>query len=226
MISIVTVNFNAYDFLELLIESLAWYSRLPYELVVIDNSIKQQQISRPSVFQHFMPHNIGHGTGLNYGVKHSQFPFIMFLDVDAHILCHDWEKPFLEQMERFDVIAGRGVPAKPIRPACMFMKREFSNYDWRDSEGYKGHRVTPEGTDVAIKAYYNMLKDEVKLGFLESKGNRYGTYTGEEWCINDKPLVYHHWHGAHLTERQVDFPDVDLMAEKDRLFKSVPWRLL
>jgi len=225
MISIVTVNFNSYDFLDLLIESLERYSSLPYELIVIDNSTIKQQISRDNVSQHQMPKNIGHGEGLNRGAKLAKFDFVMFLDVDAHILCHHWENPFLDMMTQFDVIGGRGVPAKPIRPACMFMKKEFSTYDWKPSDGYKGHRVTPEGTDVAIRAFYQMQTEGVKIGFLEGTKSRYGTYTGEEWCIGGKPLVYHHWHGSHLVERQVDFT-VDLQAEKKKLFESVIWRTL
>jgi hypothetical protein len=107
----------------------------------------------------------------------------------------------------------------------MFMKKEFGRYDWRDSTGYKGHRVTPDGTDVAIAAYYQMVHDGVKVGFLESKSNHYNTLCGEEWCIRDKPLVYHHWHGSHLRERQVDFPKDDLIKNKKLLFEQIPWRL-
>lgn len=223
MISIITANWNSYDFLDLMIESLEIYSKLPYELIVIDNSTNKQQISRDNVFQHLMPENVGHGEGLNRGVKLAKFDFIMFLDVDAHILCHDWEEPFLGMMNQFDVIGGRGVPVKPIRPACMFMKKEFSGYDWRPSDGYKGHRVTPKGTDVAIRAFYQMQTEGVRIGFLESIQNRYKTHTGEEWCIDGKPLIYHHWHGSHLTERQVDFT-IDLQSEKEKLFKSIIWR--
>ena len=223
MISIITVTWNSYDFLDLLIESLEIYSSVPYELIVVDNSeIKQE---RNNVRQLNMDHNVGHGPGLNEGVKYTKFPYVMFLDVDTHILCHGWEQHFIDMMEQFDVIGGRGVPVKPIRPACMFMKREFVNYDWRSTDGYKGHRITPEGTDVAIKAYYQMLERGVKIGFLESLPNRYETHTGEEWSINGIPLVYHHWSGTWLPKRQEDFPDIDLLKEKQKLFDSVPWRL-
>ena len=224
MISIITVNWNSYDFLDIMIESLERYSSLPYELIVIDNSVIKHQISRDNVAQHLMSENIGHGEGLNRGVKLAKFDFVMFLDVDAHILCHNWEEPFLRMMEQFDVIGGRGVPAKPIRPACMFLKKEFSGYDWRPSDGYKGHRITPEGTDVAIRAFYQMQADGVRIGFLEGIQSRYDTHTGEEWCIESKPLVYHHWHGSHLAERQVDFT-IDLHSEKKKLFDSIAWRV-
>lgn len=225
MISIITANWNSYDFLDLMIESLEIYSKLPYELIVIDNSTNKQQISRDNVFQHLMPENVGHGEGLNRGVKLAKFDFIMFLDVDTHILCHDWEEPFLGMMNQFDVIGGRGVPAKPIRPACMFMKKEFSDYDWRPSDGYKGERGIIPGFDVAIQAYHKMIKDGVKIKLLEHIPNRYGTIVGEEFCIDEKPLIYHHWHGSHITERQIDFPNCNLKENKKLLFSQIPWRL-
>lgn len=231
MITIVTVAWNSYDFLTLLIESLEIFSSFPYELIVIDNSLEFQAVKAPHVHQFKMPNNIGHGRGLNHGVAkaHELFPrhpFIMFLDCDTHFISHKWEVPFLELMKKYDVVGGRGVPQKPIRPACMFMHRQFARYDWADTTGYKGHRVTPEGFDVAIKAYYQMLADRRQIGFLESGPNRYGTMNGEEWCIDGVPLVYHHWSGTHLKERQVDYPNVDLFEDKAKLFARIPWRLL
>ena len=231
MISIITVNWNSYDFLDLLIESLAWYSYIPHELIVVDNSDQPREINKPHVHQFVMPANIGHGRGLNHGVYKSleMFPrhsFVMFLDVDCHMVSHNWEEPLIKKMKDHHLVGGKGVPSKPIRPACMFMRKELARYDWADTLGYRGHRNTPDGFDVAIKAYYKILADGYSVGFLTSQSGRYGTLNGEEWCVNDRPLVYHHWHGSHLKERQVDFPDADLIADKHLLFGQIPWRTL
>ena len=230
MIVIITVNWNSYDFLDLMIESLELYSKLPYQLIVIDNSIEKREIKRPRVHQFPMVNNIGHGRGLNHGVAkaHELFPdwpFLMFLDVDCHFLTHGWEPAFIRKMDRYDILAGKGVAAKPIRPACMFMKKEIGKYDWGDTKAYGGHRKTPEGYDVAILAYYRMMADRVQLDFLQAKRNRYHTLNGEEWCLNGIPMVYHHWHGSHLKERAEDFPGIDLEADKQKLFAQIPWRL-
>jgi GT2 family glycosyltransferase len=40
--------------------------------------------------------NVGHGEGLNQGIKEAAFDFVLFLDVDCHALSHEWEKPFFE----------------------------------------------------------------------------------------------------------------------------------
>lgn len=226
MISLITVNWHAYDFLEVLIESLEIYTTKEVELVVIDNSTSKREIPQKTYIRHIpMSRNIGHGEGLNLGSKLAKFEFVMFLDIDTHFLRHNWHDPLLEMMKTFDVVGGRGVPVKPIRPACMFMKKELAcSYDWRPTEGYKGHRITPDGTDVAIKAYHQIKNNGLKIGFLETVPNRYGTKNGEEFTAFGESLVYHHWHGSHLVERQVDFPNFNLIEDKKVLFESIPWR--
>lgn len=231
MISIITVNYNAYDFLWLLIESLERFSSLKNELIVIDNSDHREDVRAPNVHQFFMPGNVGHGRGLNHGVLKAfelfpKNPFIMFLDSDCHFLSQKWEAPFVGKMREYVLIGGKGVPSKPIRPACMFMRRDIAKQNWADSQGYRGNRNTPGGYDVAIKAYYKIMAEDKPIGFLTAGKNRYGTLNGEEWCIDEVPLVYHHWHGSHLLQRQEDFPEDDLIADKTLLFSKIPWRLI
>lgn len=209
MISIITVNWQADEFAKILAESLDIYTHNAYELIIVDNNRD----------------NIGHGAGLNRGVEEAVFPFTMFLDIDCHALTHGWDEYFLALMEIYDVVGGRGVPQKPIRPACMFMRTGIAQqYDWRPTEGYQGHRKTPGGYDVAIKAYHQMLAANVPVRLINSIPSRYKTINGEEWCIDGTPLIYHHWHGSHLKERSVDFPGQDLAADREKLFAQIPWR--
>ena len=229
MLSIVTVNFNSYDFLDLMMESLEIFTHVRFELIVVDNSTEKRQIHNKEYLRDFfMGKNIGDGEGLNWGlsmVKHN--PYVVVFDVDCHVLCHNWHQPFVELMNDFDIVAGKGVQVKPLRPCCMFLKREIAHdYDWRSTPGYQGHRVTPEGFDVGIQAYHKMVEDGIRIKLIEPQYNRYETINGEEWCINDKHLVYHHWHGSHLNERQIDFPFNDLQNDKAKLFASVPWRMI
>jgi len=231
MISIVTVNHNSYDWFRLMLESLERQPiHEPYKIVLIDNSINPKSINEPNVYHHINNKNIGHGAGLNLGVQieQEQFynPFVLFLDIDCHAI-GDWQWTLLNSIGEFDIIAGKGVPEKPIRPACMFMKSIIAqSYDWRDTPGYKGVRATPEGFDVAIQAYYQMVDDNVFIKFMDSEPNHYGTLNGEEWCVDGKPLFYHHWSGTWLKERQIDFPNDDLFEDKEKLFSKIPWRVL
>jgi glycosyltransferase involved in cell wall biosynthesis len=226
MIAIITVNWNGYDWLDLLLHSVKVFASQPVEIVVVDNNVEKQPVDDV----HLLPQacNVGHGQGLNIGCEYVRdnlhhVTHVMFLDVDCHFIRRGWEDAFMGTMDLYDVVGGRGVPQKPIRPACMFMDKLFSDYDWSSTPGYKGHRVTPDGFDVAIRAYKEMLADQVRVGLLESVPSHYHTMNGEEWCVEETPYVYHHWHGTHLTERGVDFPGKDLFADKTRLFSLIPW---
>lgn len=230
MITIITVNWNAYDFLYLMIESLQRFSTLPYDLIVIDNSINKLKVTEHKVHQFFMPNNIGHGRGLNNGCEKAynlfpKNPFLLFLDIDSHIVSHDWEMRFINKMNDFDLIGARGSQHKPIRPACMFFKKELIKYDWNDTSGYRGNRVTPEGFDVAIKAHHKIIADGFRVGYMDCIKNKYDTVNGELYCLDNKPIAYHHWSATWLDVRQDDFPDVDLQKDKEKLFQNIPWRL-
>lgn len=151
----------------------------------------------------------------------------MFLDCDCHIIKYRWEDAFIGKMKEYDIIGGQGPPSKPIRPACMFMRYELGKYDWAPTDGYNGNRATPGGYDTAIKAYFKIMADNKRIGFMTSqkRANRYNTANGEEWQIDNQPYVYHHWHGSHLKERQSDYPNVDLMEDKAMLFSKISWHL-
>lgn len=206
-LSIVTVNWKADDFLAVLRESVELFTSSPYEFIVIDNSTQ----------------NRGHGEGMNLGAAQATGQYVMFVDVDCHFLRPGWDLPLVTS--GLDIIAGEGVPEKPIRPACLFLRADLARrYDWSATPGYKGHRVTPDGFDVAIRAYHQMVADGVSIKLLSPRSNRYGTLNGEEWWIDGQPILYHHWHGSHLTERSVDFPGRDLFADKEVLFSKIPWR--
>jgi glycosyltransferase involved in cell wall biosynthesis len=171
-----------------------------------------------------------HGAGLNMGVKEAKGDHILILDVDCHFIGTGWEMLFRKALnESYHCITVAGSVAKPIRPACLFMQTQHAKlYDWRATPGYQGHRITPDGFDVGIRAYHEMVEKKKPIYWME-KGemglSRYETLTGEEYGLYNKPLVYHHWHGTHLKKRnEVDYVEHDLMGEKDKLFKKIPWR--
>lgn len=222
MLSIITVTWNSYDFLKILTESLSVYTNIKYDIIVIDNSVNPIKLD-DSIIHIVNKTNIGHGAGLNQGsliAKNLNNPYVLFLDVDTHFVQHGWDE-VLTNLK--GVIVAKGVPVKPIRPAFLLTTKDIAaSYDWAPTPGYQGHRITPTGFDVAIKAFYEMSGDGIEIQYLNSFPNRYDTLTGEEWGF-DTPFIYHHWHGSHLKERQVDFQQ-DLMKEKEKLFNQIPWR--
>lgn len=228
-VSIVTVNFNAYDFLRILLQSADRFTTCNYAVVCVDNSNIILPVTSKGLVKLDQNHNIGHGEGLNVGIQYahtnSGSKYTMIIDVDCHFLCGGWDNLLISGIQDYEILAGRGVPQKPIRAACIFLETALAvKYDWRATPGYHGVRQTPSGTDTAIAAYYQMVKEKRKIAFLEPiKPNRYGTLNGEEFTWLGKPVAYHHWHGTHLKERSVDFTGVDLLADRDLLFSKIAW---
>ena len=227
MISIVAVNHKSYEWAKLLIESARRFSEKKHEIVIVENTkVGTQPIQDATVVDnHGEP---SHGVGLNVGVLAAQGEFCLVLDIDCHFLHGGWETAFQRALEGHHVVTVPGSEAKPLRPACMFMKTSVARgYDWRSTPGYQGHRVTPDGFDVGIIAYHEMVAAGLPIRWMEiigKKAGRYPTINGEEYALMGIPYFYHHWHGTHLEYRQKDYPDVDLAADKELLFRSIPWK--
>lgn len=227
MISIVSVNYKSHEWAKLLIESARRFSDEKHEIIIVENTKGNVQPIQDAIVVE-NPGESSHGEGLNVGVKAATSSHVLILDIDCHFLSAGWERLFLRNLEGNHVVTVPGSEAKPIRPACLFMRRSAAtNYDWRSTPGYKGHRVTPGGYDVGIVAYHEMVAAGLPIkfmGIVGKKQGRYPTINGEEYSLNGQSLIYHHWHGTHLEYRQVDYPEADLIADRELLFKSIPWR--
>ncbi len=233
MLSIVTVNWNSYEYLNLLLESIERFTYYNYEIVVVDNSDKdlQQPIKAKNTHQLPQTSNIGHGAGLNLGVNFAlnefpQNPFVVLLDCDTHFVLHEWDRYLTSLCDQYDVIGGKGSIPKPIRPAFLMLHAEIAAQDWTATPGYKGHRITPEGYDVAISAYHKLVAEGKRMKLLEPIKNQYGTLNGELYCVHNEPFIYHHWSGTWSHIRQADFPNDDLEADKRLMFSKIPWRMI
>ncbi len=215
LIGVLAVNYNAPDFTSLLVQSLG--NSTP--IYIVENSIAPWSGLATVILN---PGEKTHGAGLNLGLRHIKEEYVLILDIDCHLLCHAWQSHFLNAASYHDVITVAGTSQKPIRPACVFMKtKEARQRNWSATPGYRGVRVTPEGSDVGILAYHAMKDAGLSFKFMDIvKPSRYGTLNGEEYALNGKNIVYHHWHGSHLIDRAYDYPDHDLILDKELLFRK------
>ncbi|MCK9602433.1 MAG: glycosyltransferase, partial [Sphaerochaeta sp.] len=73
MISIVTASFKCPDWIELLVKSVRKFTDLPYELIVVDNDSRDNSLlwlaSQADIRLLALTHNIGHGAGLDWGIR-------------------------------------------------------------------------------------------------------------------------------------------------------------
>ena len=214
-LTLATVNYNADDFLGLLLRDV----KSP--VVVVDTTPNKipKFIVKDNVKTYVFGDNIGHGAGINYALSKIKTEYTLVVDVDCHFVNTNWQESFLKY-KSFDIITVNGPPVKPLRPACLFGKTELlKKYDFQPTPGYKG--LPEQGFDVGIKAYYEMIEDGLKFKWMKVTKGRYGPARSEEYGF-EEPLVYHYWHGSHLHEpdRQKEFPEIDLIREKELFLSS------
>jgi len=210
MISILAVNRNCLEWMQLLVKSVKKFTLVPYEIIILDNNsedgsyewLKEENGVRPVP----LPNNIGHGMGLDALVRQACHRFCLVLDIDAHLQHREWGYDLLDLYmahPKRRLIAAKGGEKKPVHPCFMFFEREFfikHNLKFIPTKEY----------DVGRKLYSDVLElgyevFRVPVGY-ESQGKKFydGAY-GDEYYINGKPMVYHNWYSSRMYKKeQVD----------------------
>ena len=227
MISIVTVSFNCRDWIELLVKSVRKFTAVPHELIVVDNGSLDGSglwlLSQSDVKLFPLKHNIGHGAGLDYGIKRAVYKYVLVLDADAHLQRAGWEGDFISLYEQNPktrlIAAGGGSRAidaqKPIHACFQFFEREF----FLDNH----LSFVPGKYDVGRKNYY----DVINLGFdverVPAGAKFYPDAYGDEYYIGGQPTIYHMWYSSRMSRipegGKVDnYQKSDYEANKKHLF--------
>jgi glycosyltransferase involved in cell wall biosynthesis len=218
VISIVTVSFNCRDWIELLVKSVRKFTAVPHELLVVDNGSLDESglwlAAQPDVRLFPLTHNIGHGSGLDYGIARAKYKYALVLDADAHLQREGWEADFLSLYESNPqtrlIAAGGGsreIDAnKPIHACFQFFEREF----FLDNK----MSFVPGQYDVGRKNYY----DVINLGFdverIFAGAKYYPDAYGDEYYLAGKPTIYHMWYSSRMS-RIPDGGKVDNYLKSD-----------
>lgn len=235
LISIIAVNWHAEDFTKFLIHTaIQKYSKNPddLEVIIIDNSgeLKEDVPEFYSLTRIIKPgSNLGHGKGMDLGIKEARGKYILALDIDSHILMQDWDKKLIEAYEKdkeLKLIGAVGGLLKPMRPAVMFFERKWfidnnMSFKARDFDGAK--------FDVGIHFYFKTLSLEKKVSFLKWKKTDYKDCIGEEYTLNGERAFFHLWYATRWYnvdgEKVHDVIDgikyEDFLKSKDNLFKQI-----
>jgi len=223
MISILSVNRNCVDWMRLLIQSVKKFTTVPYEIVIVDNDSKDDSVawlkSRWDVKAVMLNTNIGHGAGLDLGLKHVSNRFCLVLDIDAHIMRRHWDYDLLDVYNSngdIRLIAAKGGEAKPVHPCVMFFEAEFfreHNLSFIPADGYDvGRKIYPDILDLGYKV--SMLH----VGYEKPKTKYYEGVWGDVYYLNQQPLAYHNWYSARMWNKdRVD----DLTKEEFERRKAI-----
>lgn len=139
--TVVTVNYNTADFVELILFSAASLCAHPTRFVIVDNGSCTSDLARlmRAAASHdnvtVLPRqqkdtpSLSHGKALDYAFQYVQTPYVTVMDSDAVFLCNHWDVMLMNAMT--DRVRAVGTPPTahpqgrkprdfPLMFACMY----------------------------------------------------------------------------------------------------------
>ena len=121
MVTIIIVNENTKDALELCLLSIRKYTEYPFELIVVDNSSQDGSVDLLKKVNGVKVINISglgiedrHGNALNIGVQYVRTEYFLILDSDIEILDYNWLTELVAKIKD-----SQGVFLGEIAPATI-----------------------------------------------------------------------------------------------------------
>lgn len=130
MISIITAVHNQLAMNKLFVESLRKYSRMPFELIIIDNASNDgsadffESVGAKVIRNN---QNFSYPYTQNQGIKIATGDIFAFLNNDI-IICPDWDQLLLEtiQANQLDVVTSCGIEQVETKEASILLRRKWN----------------------------------------------------------------------------------------------------
>jgi len=231
-ISIITINWWAKDYADLLISKIFKNTKNidNIEVIIVDNSGELTEyegnitILKPEK-------NLGHGKGINTALLACKGEYVMILDIDTHMLMKDWDEKILNEFKDEKIklaCAMDGGLLKPARPLCMFFK-------WSDAVSnsiyFHARNCDSVKFDVGVHAYFRFLTEfgDKCILSLNSKKTEYDDVLGNEYTLNGERFIYHNWYGTRwfniygkVSHTKIDNIEYsDYLVKRKNLFNQV-----
>jgi glycosyltransferase involved in cell wall biosynthesis len=124
--TIVTVNWNSWPQLEVLIDVVRRRSPAGTRIIAVDNGSKDESrerlADRPDVKTVKLPLNLGHELAMDLGVLQVETEFVVALDVDAFPLHDDWLARLLGPLDEGAQVSGARLNREYVHPCCWAMR--------------------------------------------------------------------------------------------------------
>lgn len=150
-LSILIVNYNTADFIEISLYALSKLTKNAYKVFILDNNSEQRDYKKlkkitnklDNIFLERHPTKlageIAHGVALNYLCNKVDTPYFVILDPDAIWLRKNWDEILISHLDnRIKVVGTQAVGSRkytdfPIVYAALFETKSFkkSNIDFR-----------------------------------------------------------------------------------------------
>ena len=195
--TVVTVNWNSWPYLKVLIDTVQRRSSADTRIIVVDNGSEDESRrrirERPGVDGLLLPANVGHELALDLGVLLAETEFVVTLDVDAFPLRDDWLEQLLAPLSEGAQVAGARLNRSYVHPCCWAMRKaRFVE----SGHSFRSHYVPrSEGRDASGDVGEAISTAEAPaLRFFEPTSQRgpgdVGTVFGE--------IVYHNFYATRF----------------------------
>lgn len=196
--TVVTVNWNSWEHLEVLIEVVRRRSPTSTRIIVVDNGSEDDSRARlsqlPEVRTVKLPANLGHELAMDIGVLLAETEFVVALDVDAFPLHDDWLVRLLGPLSEGAQVSGARLNRNYVHPCCWAM-REVRFVE--QGHSFRSHYVPrTEGRDASGDVGEEISSREApNLHFFDPSSQRgpgdVGTVFGD--------LVYHNFYATRFN---------------------------
>lgn len=210
--TIVTVNWNSWQHLKVLIDVVQRRSPASTRIVVVDNGSEDESRARlaehPAVKTVKLPLNLGHELAMDIGVLLAETEFVIALDVDAFPLHDNWLPELLAPLDEGAMVSGARLNRQYVHPCCWAMRK--ARFVERAHSFRSHYQPREEGRDASGDVGEEISAAEApNLHFLEVTSQRgpgdVGTVFGD--------LVYHNFYATRFNASSGD--TLDEVVEAD-----------
>lgn len=210
--TIVTVNWNSAEHLEVLLRLVRRRSPAGTRILVVDNAsndgTRKLLAAEPGVRSLRLPLNVGHDLALDIGFLLVETEYVVALDVDAFPVHERWLDELLAPLSSGSTIAGARLNRMYVHPCCLALRT--ARFVERNLSFRANYRPREEGRDASGDLGEEMSAREApNLHFFDPTSQRgpgdVGTVFGG--------LVYHNFYSTRF--RTTDEGVLDAVVHSD-----------
>lgn len=125
--TVVTVNWNSWPHLEVLIDVVRRRSPAGTRIIAVDNGSADDSRERIAAAEGvdglLLPVNVGHELAMDLGVLLAETEYVVALDVDAFPLHDDWLQRLLAPLSEGAQVSGARLNREYVHPCCWAMRK-------------------------------------------------------------------------------------------------------
>jgi CTP:molybdopterin cytidylyltransferase MocA len=209
-VSIVTVTFDTYFFVRLLVEKVREFvGGRDYEIIVVDrgsrDGTREWLGTQPDVRMLTAPPQRGghgHGEAAELAAQQARFEHVVLLDSDAHPIAPEWLELTVDKLDAHHRLAG----------ALFQTRHEGNSYAWYVHPHFMAFHRADVGADVILRKVRPTFDtgEEATVRLLERGLGVlwYGTEFCERFAVGHPHFptvaagVFHAWYGTRVTKEK------------------------